>query len=116
MRRILVENARRRRRVKHGGGRRRVNLDDQITPVRRPPDEILALDEALTKLAEEDPEAAPVVQLHFFGGLSIAQAGVALGVSRAPAYRQRRYARAWLCCPSVARMIHLRDENRLSAS
>ena len=98
MRRILVENARRRTRAKHGGGRRRVDLDDQVMPVRLPPDEILALDEALTRLAAEDPEAAQVVQLHFFGGLSIEQAGVALGVSRATAYRQWRYARAWLRC------------------
>jgi RNA polymerase sigma factor (TIGR02999 family) len=98
MRRILVENARRRARVRHGGGRRRVEFDDQAMPVRLPADEILALDEALTKLAEEDPEAAQVVQLHFFGGLSIEQAAVALEVSRATAYRQWRYARAWLRC------------------
>ena len=98
MRRILVETARRRMRVKHGRGRRRVNIDDQVMPVRLPPDEMLALDEALTKFALEDPEAAQMVQLHFFGGLSIEQAAQALGVSRATAYRQWRYARAWLRC------------------
>jgi len=98
MRRILVENARRKSRVKHGGGRRRVDLDHHVMPVRVEPDDLLALDEALTKLAEEDPEAAQVVQLHYFGGLSIEQAAVATGVSRATAYRQWRYARAWLRC------------------
>jgi len=100
MRRILVENARRKTRAKHGGGRQRVDLDghDQEMPVQPPPGEIIALDEALTKLAQDDPDAAQVVQLHFFGGLSIEQAAAALGVSRATAYRQWSYARAWLRC------------------
>jgi RNA polymerase sigma factor (TIGR02999 family) len=98
MRRILVESARRKKRAKHGGGRQRVDLDDQDVPVRPPPDEILALDAALTRLGEEDPEAARVVQLHFFAGLSIEKAAEALGVSRATAYRQWNYARAWLRC------------------
>jgi RNA polymerase sigma factor (TIGR02999 family) len=98
MRRILVESARRKKRLKHGGDRQRVDLDDQDVPVRPPPDEILALDEALTRLAADDPEAARVVQLHFFAGLSIEQAAEALGVSRATAYRQWSYARAWLRC------------------
>jgi RNA polymerase sigma factor (TIGR02999 family) len=96
MRRILVESARRKKRAKHGGDRQRVELDD--VPVRPPPEEILALDEALTRLSAEDPEAAQVVQLHFFGGLSIEETGQALGVSRATAYRQWSYARAWLRC------------------
>ncbi|MGO9917148.1 MAG: ECF-type sigma factor [Isosphaeraceae bacterium] len=100
MRRILVENARRKTRVKHGGGWRRVDLDDQTEDmsIGPPPSEIIALDEALTKLAENDPEAAQVVQLHFFGGLSLEQAAAAQGVSRATAYRQWSYARAWLRC------------------
>jgi RNA polymerase sigma factor (TIGR02999 family) len=98
MRRILVEGARRKKRVKHGGDRQRVDLGDQEVPVRPPPDEILALDQALTRLAEEDPAAAQVVQLHFFAGLSIEQVAQALGVSRAAAYRQWSYARAWLRC------------------
>jgi RNA polymerase sigma factor (TIGR02999 family) len=98
MRRILVESARRKKRAKHGGDRQRVDLDDQDVPVRPPPDEILALDKALTRLAGEDHEAAKVVQLHFFAGLSIEQAAEALGVSRATAYRQWAYARAWLRC------------------
>jgi RNA polymerase sigma factor (TIGR02999 family) len=98
MRRILVDNARRKKRPKHGGDRRRVELAEQDVPVRPPPEEILALDEALTRLAAEDPGAAQVVQLHFFAGLSIEHAAEALGVSRATAYRQWSYARAWLRC------------------
>jgi RNA polymerase sigma factor (TIGR02999 family) len=96
MRRILVENARRKQRVKHGGGVQQVDLHD--VPVQSPPDEIIALDEALTRLAAEDPEAAQMVQLHFFAGLSMEHAAQALGVSRATAYRQWAFARAWLRC------------------
>src|SRR5437588_6071914 len=77
MRRILVDSARRKKRVKHGGDLQRVDLADRDVPVRPPPEEILALDEALTRLAEEDPEAARVVQLHFFAGLSVDQAAEA---------------------------------------
>jgi RNA polymerase sigma factor (TIGR02999 family) len=98
MRRILVESARRKSRVKHGGELQRVDLDEQDVPVRPPPEEILALDQALTRLAAEDPAVAQVVHLHFFAGLSIEEAAEALGVSRATAYRQWTYARAWLRC------------------
>jgi RNA polymerase sigma factor (TIGR02999 family) len=105
MRRILVERARRKKRRKHGNDLRRVELGEQDEPVDSSPEEqvalaeeILALDEALPRLAEHDPEAAQVVQLHFFAGLSIEQAAEALGVSRATAYRQWTYARAWLRC------------------
>jgi RNA polymerase sigma factor (TIGR02999 family) len=96
MRRILVEAARRKKRHKHGGHLQRLPLEDHDAPVEPPADDILALDTALTRLAEDDPEAARVVQLHFFAGLSIEQVGEALGVSRATAYRQWSYARAWL--------------------
>jgi RNA polymerase sigma factor (TIGR02999 family) len=105
MRRILVERARRKKRRKHGNDIRRVDLGEVDEPVDSSQEEqvaleeeILALDEALPRLAEVDPEAAQVVQLHFFGGLSIEQAAEALGVSRATAYRQWTYARAWLRC------------------
>jgi RNA polymerase sigma factor (TIGR02999 family) len=98
MRRILVESARRKSRVKHGGEMQRVDLDAQDVPVRPPPEEILALDEALTRLAAEDPDAARVVDLHFFAGLSIEEVAEALGVSRATAYRQWTYAKGWLRC------------------
>ena len=98
MRRILVESARRKKRIKHGGDHRRVDLEDHDVPVRPPPEEILALDEALTRLEKEDPAAKQVVQLHFFAGLSIEQTAAALGISRATAYRQWAFARAWLRC------------------
>src|SRR5262245_8143882 len=105
MRRILVERARRKKQRKRGGDRRRVGLEEQNEPLESPPEErlaleeeILALDEALPRLAEQDPEAAQVVRLHFFAGLSIEQTAEALGVSRATAYRQWAYARAWLRC------------------
>jgi len=98
MRRILVESARRRGRVKRGGDRRRVDLDEYEMTDAAPADEILALDEALTRLAAEDSEAAQIVQLRFFAGLSIEQTAETLGVSRATAYRQWSYARAWLRC------------------
>jgi RNA polymerase sigma factor (TIGR02999 family) len=98
MRRILVENARRKKRVKHGGGRERIELLGQDVAAQPPLDDVVALDEALTRLAQDDPDAARVVQLHFFGGLSIEQVADTVGVSRATAYRQWAYARAWLGC------------------
>jgi RNA polymerase sigma factor (TIGR02999 family) len=96
MRRILVDAARWKKRPKHGGDRRREGLTDLDLPAATPPDELLALDEALTRLTAEDPAAAQVVRLHYFAGLPIEQVAEALGVSRATAYRQWSYARAWL--------------------
>jgi RNA polymerase sigma factor (TIGR02999 family) len=98
MRRILVESARRKQRAKHGGELQRLDLEEHDIPVTPPPEELLALDEALARLAAEDADAARVVDLHFFAGLSIDEAAEALGVSRATAYRQWAYARAWLRC------------------
>jgi RNA polymerase sigma factor (TIGR02999 family) len=98
MRRILVESARRKQRVKHGGELQRVEVDVTEVPVTPPPEELLALDDALARLAAEDAEAARIADLHFFAGLSIDEAAEALGVSRATAYRQWAYARAWLRC------------------
>jgi RNA polymerase sigma factor (TIGR02999 family) len=97
MRRILVENARRKKRLKHGGGRQRVK-HEPADPSARAAEELLLLDDALTALAREDPAAAEVAQLHVFAGLSVEQAAEALGVSRAGAYRHWTYARAWLRC------------------
>jgi RNA polymerase sigma factor (TIGR02999 family) len=96
MRRILVESARRKQRLKHGGELQRLDLQEHDVPVTTPPEELLALDEALLRLAAEDADAARIVDLHFFAGLSIDEAAEALGVSRATAYRQWAYARAWL--------------------
>jgi RNA polymerase sigma factor (TIGR02999 family) len=98
MRRILIENARRKKRVKHGGDRQRVELLDQDLAVQDSPDELLALDAALAKLAVEDPTAAQLVKLRVFTGLSIEQAAELVGFSRATAYRHWNYSRAWLRC------------------
>jgi RNA polymerase sigma factor (TIGR02999 family) len=98
MRRILTDNARRKRRDKHGGGRQRVALTDAAEARHDEADRLLALDEALTRLAATDAVAAELVQLHTFGGLSIEEAGQHLGLSRASAYREWAFARAWLRC------------------
>jgi RNA polymerase sigma factor (TIGR02999 family) len=98
MRRILVDNARRRKRSKHGGGRHRVELDDHDLAVPPTPERLLALDEALDRLAKQEPAAAQVVKLHFYAGLSLEQVGECLGVSRSTVKRQWAYARAWLRC------------------
>lgn len=97
MRRILVEAARRKRRLRHGGGRSRVELTDAPADD-ADPDRVLELDEALTRLEAEDAAAAALVKLRYFGGLSVEEAAEAAGVSRATAYRQWAYARAWLRC------------------
>ena len=96
MRRILVDNARRKDRVKHGGGMDRVSLNDVVEPRESQVDDILALDEALKQLAEEDSIAAELVKLRYFSGLNIEQAGSALGMSPRTAYRNWAFARAWL--------------------
>jgi RNA polymerase sigma factor (TIGR02999 family) len=96
MRRILVEQARRKNRHKHGGGRQRVPLEE-AQPARQ--DEaaaLLAIDEALDRLAAEDPEAAQLVQLRFFAGLSVEEAAEALGLPRSTAYVHWSYAKASL--------------------
>lgn len=96
MRRILVEQARRKRRVKHGGGLVRVELLDIASPQKDTADRIVAVDEALNRLSVTDPLAANVVKLHYFAGLSIDEVSQALGMSRATTYRQWAYARSWL--------------------
>src|SRR3954466_15555660 len=96
MRRILVDNARRRGRIKRGGEMNRVDLDKLEVTVDDPPDELIALDEALTKLAQEQPEKAQLVNLRYFGGLTHEEAAQALGISISTADRQWSYARAWL--------------------
>ncbi len=98
MRRILIENARRKRSVKHGGGRQRLNLDDAASLAEEPADDLLALDEALTRLAEEDAVKAQLVKLRLFAGLSVSEAAKALGISRATADRYWAYAKVWLYC------------------
>jgi RNA polymerase sigma factor (TIGR02999 family) len=96
MRRILVNHARDRNRLKRSGGRLRLELLDQADSLAADPDLILSLDELLTRLEKEDATAARVTHLHLFGGLSVEDTGETLGMSRAEAYRNWKYARAWL--------------------
>jgi RNA polymerase sigma factor (TIGR02999 family) len=98
MRRILIETARRKGTGKHGGGRQRLNLEDLPTNGGARSIDILALDEALAKLAAEDPVKAQLVKLRYFAGLSVQETANALGISRATADRYWAYARAWLYC------------------
>jgi len=96
MRRILIENARRKQRRKRGGGHQRVELDDADVAIEGPETDIIALDEALAKLALEDPVKADLVKLRYFAGLTIEQAAKILQISRATAERYWSYARAFL--------------------
>ena len=96
MRRILVESARSRRRLKRGGRRVRVELLDVPDSLAEDPDLLLSLDELLSRLAQEDDAAARLARLHLFGGLSVEEAGEVLSLSRPVAYRNWKYARAWL--------------------
>jgi RNA polymerase sigma factor (TIGR02999 family) len=96
MRRILIENARRKVSLKHGGGRQKVDFDDAAAALGESSDDLIALDEALAKLAAEDPTKVDLVKLRYFAGLSIDQAAEVLGISRATAIRHWSFARAWL--------------------
>ena len=112
MRRILIDNARRRAAICHGGGRRQVELDDALASVTSPTttpadphsDNLIALDAALTQLEGEDKSKADLVKLHYFVGVSLEEAADSLGISRATAYRHWAYARAWL-------RDHIRSQN-----
>jgi RNA polymerase sigma factor (TIGR02999 family) len=95
MRRILIDNARRKRRPKHGGDRRQVDLDGTLAAA-GPPEDLLALDEALAKLAQHEPAKAELVKLRYFAGLSLEEAAACLGISAATAKRYWAVARAWL--------------------
>jgi RNA polymerase sigma factor (TIGR02999 family) len=96
MRRILVENARSKRRLKRGGDRARQPLEEAELLAPEPREDVLALDEALTELAATDRAAADLVQLRYFGGLTIPDAAQVLGVSPRTAIRMWAFARAWL--------------------
>ena len=98
MRRILVENARRKGRKKHGGDLNRVELGESDLATTTSDEHLLAIDEALERLAEQDPQAAELVKLRFFAGFSVSEAAEIIGVSRSNAYAQWAYARAWLRC------------------
>jgi RNA polymerase sigma factor (TIGR02999 family) len=96
MRRILVEGARRKRRLRHGGEGHRLDLEDIDVVDQRSPQDLLALDEALERLARKDAVAARLVQLRFFAGLTTAEAAEALGLPLRTAERNWAYARTWL--------------------
>ncbi|MBM4026894.1 MAG: sigma-70 family RNA polymerase sigma factor [Planctomycetes bacterium] len=96
MRRILVDNARRKQRRKHGGDCQRVDLEEGDIAIEGPSDDVVALDEALMRLANEDQTKADLVKLRCFAGLTLDQAAEVLGISRASCSRYWSYARAWL--------------------
>lgn len=96
MRRILIENARRKGRLKRGAGRQRIDLDEVQMDLEDPSPDILALDEALAKLEAADKGKADLVKLRYFGGLTVEQAAEVLGISERTAKRYWAYARAWL--------------------
>jgi RNA polymerase sigma factor (TIGR02999 family) len=96
MRRILVNRARDRGRLKRGGGWRRLRLEDINLSLAEPPDDLLDLNDALDKLAQEDPACAELVKLRFFAGLTLDEAAETLGVVRRTADRYWAFARSWL--------------------
>jgi RNA polymerase sigma factor (TIGR02999 family) len=96
MRRILIEKARSKGRLKRGGVARQVELDEKDWVTATTPDQLLAVDEALSRLALEDQAAAEVVKLRYFAGMSVDEAAEALGIHRATAHRHWAYARAWI--------------------
>jgi RNA polymerase sigma factor (TIGR02999 family) len=96
MRRILIDRAREKRSHKRGGHHKRLDIDARDLVTQAAPDQLLALDEALAKLALQDPAAARLVELRYFAGLTVEEAGKALNISTATAYRHWKYARAWL--------------------
>ena len=96
MRRILVENARRKRSSKYGGDRQRISLDAVNCTIEKPLDDLIPLDEALTKLYKKDPKVAELVKLRYFAGLTIEQVARFQGISRRTAVDHWAYARAWL--------------------
>jgi RNA polymerase sigma factor (TIGR02999 family) len=96
MRRILIDNARRKQRLRHGGELKQVPLEQVDVPAARPEAELLALDEALRRFAAEAPLKARLVELRYFGGMSVEEAARCLQISRATADRWWAYTRAWL--------------------
>jgi RNA polymerase sigma factor (TIGR02999 family) len=116
MRRILIENARRKRSQKHGGAFMRLDAEDVPLAMPEPAEDLLALDEALNKLAAKDPAKAELVKLRYFAGMTINEAAGVLGISAATAKRWWTYTRAWLYQeitsePAAADSPQGRDEN-----
>ncbi len=96
MRRILIDNARRKQRIKHGGGQQKINLNDTEIAIEAPSDDLIALDEALEKLATMDKVKSDLVKLRYFAGLTLEQAAGLLNLPERTAKRYWAHARAWL--------------------
>jgi RNA polymerase sigma factor (TIGR02999 family) len=96
MRRILIEQARHKQRIRHGGDREKVALRGDLIAINGPNDDVLAIHEALDQLAERDGQTAELVKLHYFAGLTLEEAGEMLEISPRTAYRDWAFARAWL--------------------
>ena len=96
MRRILVDNARRKRTQRHGGGHKRVDMPDNVSAVSENDDKVLAVNDALEKFAKLDPQKAELVKLRYFVGMTVDQAAEVLGISDRTAKRYWTFARAWL--------------------
>jgi len=96
MRRILIEKARYKRRSKRGGDHQRIDLEDATLAIEGPSEDVIAVDEALTKLAQEDKIVADLVKMRYFAGLNLDEIAKILGISRRTADRYWAYARAWL--------------------
>ena len=96
MRRILIENARRRKALRHGGGQVRLDIQEVEVAAPAADDQLLAIDEALSRFSALDPKKAELVKLRYFIGLTIVEAAATLGISEATAKRWWEYARAWL--------------------
>jgi len=109
IRRILVENSRKKRRIRHGGDRQRVDLEQDISIAEESDDRILCLDEVLTRFAVLEPVKAELVKLRYFAGCTIDEAADLLGISRTTAKRYWAFARAWLLAE-----LHDSDDSRNS--
>lgn len=96
MRRILVDHARKKKRVKRGGGIHRVSLSDDVQVSKNNDEDVLAIEEALEKLAEQDPRQAQIVELRFFGGLTVAEVAQVLNVSKRTIESEWTILKAWL--------------------
>ena len=96
MRRVLVDHARGRQRAKRGGGRQRITLDEEVALSPQRDEDLLAMDEALAKLAELNPRQATIVEMRFFGGLTVAEVADVLGVSKRTVENDWTMVRAWL--------------------
>ncbi len=96
MRRILVDHARKKKRIKRGGARKRLSFDEQLVISREDDQDLLAVDDVLTQLAELDQRQADIVEMRFFGGLTVAEVAEAMSLSKRTVEREWTVARAWL--------------------